>query len=66
MKLNVGTGDKAFRTIAGLLIVATGIWQEMLPVSIIGLVIFASGMMSWCPVYALFKINTIDKNKKKK
>jgi len=66
MKLNVGPGDKAFRTIVGLLIVALGLWQDMLALSIFGLIIFASGMMSWCPVYAIFKINTIDKKKKNK
>lgn len=66
MKLNVGRGDKAFRTIVGLLIVSVGIWQQMLPLSVFGLIVFATGMMSWCPVYALFKINTIEKKRKKK
>ncbi len=58
MKVNVGGIDKIIRIVIGallLILAATGtlgVWAW------IGIVPLATGLMGWCPAYALFGIRT--------
>jgi hypothetical protein len=57
MTCNVGKGDKFFRIIVGLAIGAVGIYfQNWL--GLIGIVPLLTGIINFCPLYTLFKINT--------
>ncbi|OIQ66837.1 hypothetical protein GALL_515910 [mine drainage metagenome] len=55
---NVGTVDRAIRIIGGLILIAlaathtVGVWGW------IGVVPLATGIISWCPVYALLGLNS--------
>ena len=58
MKANVGGIDKVLRILAGLALIA---WAAVLggPVwAWIGVVPLATGLMGWCPPYAMFGFNT--------
>ena len=58
MKTNEGGLDRALRIIAGLVLIGlaatgtVGVWGY------IGLVPLATGLMGWCPPYAMFGFNT--------
>ena len=55
---NVGKTDQTIRmVVAGVLVVA-GIFSGYAFLSIIGLVVLATGYMGVCPVYIPLKINT--------
>lgn len=61
--VNEGKYDRYTRVALGTLLVATGIslwniWGLILVV--IGLVPMFSGLVGWCPLYAIFKIDTRD------
>lgn len=58
MKSNVGGIDRTVRIVAGLVLIAlaatgtVGVWGWL------GVVPLATGLMGWCPPYAMFGINT--------
>ena len=58
MKLNVGGIDRILRIVIGVVLIALtltgtiGVWGW------IGIVPLATGLIGWCPPYALLKINT--------
>ena len=58
MTKNVGGIDRTLRIVAGLALIAAaatgtvGLWGY------IGLVPLATGLMGWCPPYAMFGFNT--------
>jgi hypothetical protein len=58
MKLNVGGIDRTLRIVAGLALIGlavtgtVGIWGYL------GVVPLATGLVGWCPPYALFGWNT--------
>jgi len=57
MKRNVGGVDRAVRIILGSAIIAVGLaygsWWGA-----VGAVLLLTGLMGWCPPYALFGFNT--------
>ena len=57
MQCNVGTGDRIFRLVAGVVIIALGIyfrsWWGAL-----GAIPLLTGITRWCPLYLPLKINT--------
>jgi len=57
MKCNVGKTDRILRTIAGVIIVAGGVYFQSWW-GLVGLIPLATAVVSWCPMYELFKINT--------
>ena len=57
MKENVGSGDKITRILIGVVIVAAGIYYETW-LGLIGIIPVATGMIKFCPLYALFGIST--------
>ncbi len=63
MTKNVGGIDRILRIVAGLVLIAlaatgtVGLWGY------IGLVPLATGLMGWCPPYALLGFNTCSMKK---
>jgi len=57
MKANVGRTERLIRVVVGIVIVGIGVvygsWWGA-----IGLVPLATGLIGWCPPYALLGINT--------
>lgn len=57
MAINIGKTDKGVRLLVGLLAILAGIvfksWW-----GIVGLVLIATAVINWCPIYTLFGINT--------
>lgn len=62
MKKNMGSADKIFRIILGIVIIVLGLiynsWWGL-----VGLIPLLTAFMSFCPLYAPFKISTIKKAK---
>jgi hypothetical protein len=61
MKQNVGKTDKLIRIIAGLLIIALGIYFSSWW-GLVAIVPLATALTGFCPVYALFGVNTCSTN----
>ena len=63
MTKNVGGIDRILRIVAGLALIAAaatgtvGVWGYL------GLVPLATGLMGWCPPYAIFGFNTCSMKK---
>jgi hypothetical protein len=55
---NVGTADKALRTLIGLALIAMVFVGPQTPWGWIGLVLLATAAMSWCPLYTVLGIRT--------
>lgn len=62
MKCNVGKTDKVLRTIIGLALLAGGIAIGSVIMIVLAIIAFFTVVSSWCPVYAIFGIDTC-KNK---
>jgi len=62
MKHNVGSVDRLLRIILGLLIAILGVvfdsWWGL-----IGVIPLATGLFSFCPLYFLLKLSTVNKEK---
>lgn len=57
MKQNVGSIDKIFRIVAGLAIIAAGIYYQSWW-GAVGVLPILTALMGWCPPYALLGIST--------
>ena len=57
MKSNVGTTDRLLRLVAGLGIAIAGVIFESYW-GLIGVVLLATAIFKFCPLYLPFKINT--------
>ena len=55
---NIGSTERVIRIVAGLGITALAFVGPQNPWALLGLVPLATGLMGWCPPYALFGINT--------
>jgi hypothetical protein len=58
MKRNVGNVERAIRIVAGLVLVALAATGTVGWWGWLGLLPLATGLMGWCPPYALLGINT--------
>ncbi|TCZ52772.1 YgaP family membrane protein [Roseicella aquatilis] len=58
MTRNVGTTDKWLRIVAGLVLLALGIFGPLGWWGLIGLVPLATGLAGTCPAYRLLGLNT--------
>jgi hypothetical protein len=60
MKQNVGSVDRLLRIIFGLLIAILGVlfnsWWGL-----ISIVFIATGLLNYCPIWAVFKLSTVKK-----
>lgn len=57
MKSNMSKPDKWIRLVAGLLVVAAGIYFHTWW-GLIGVVLVATSFMNWCPLYFISGIST--------
>ena len=55
---NIGSTERVIRIVAGLGITALAFVGPQTPWALLGLVPLATGLMGWCPPYAIFGINT--------
>ncbi|HEX6829675.1 MAG TPA: DUF2892 domain-containing protein [Burkholderiales bacterium] len=58
MKANVGGIDKILRIVAGLVLIALAIAGIGLPWTWIGVVPLLTGIVNFCPAYAIFGAST--------
>ena len=63
MKRNVGKIDRIIRIIAGLAIIAVGLYYQSWW-GAIGLLPLGTALNNWCPPYAILGINTCSIEKK--
>lgn len=66
MKINEGTLDRAVRVVAGIVLLAlvvlqvvSGAWLWI--AAIVGAILLITGLVGFCPLYSLLKINTARK-----
>ncbi len=66
MKLNEGPVDRVIRVIVGIALlvlaitgVAAGVWMWL--AYVLGAILLLTGIVGFCPLYALFKISTAKK-----
>lgn len=55
---NIGQTERVIRIIAGAAITALAVVGPQTPWALLGLVPLATGLLGWCPPYAIFGINT--------
>lgn len=58
MKCNVGTGDRWFRILGGLLVIIVLGWFFKSWWALIGVVLVLTGIFRFCPLYVPLKIDT--------
>ncbi len=57
MKKNVGSGDKIFRILLGIVIILLGIiFKSWL--GVIGIIPLGTALFEFCPLYAIFGMST--------
>ena len=61
MKQNIGNTERVIRIVVGLAITALAITGPASPWAWLGLVPVATGLLGWCPPYAILGINTCKK-----
>lgn len=65
MKLNEGMFDRLIRISAGLLLLGLTQYEPKSSWGLIGLVPFFTGLVGYCPLYAMFGINTCSVKRRK-
>jgi hypothetical protein len=63
MTKNVGSIDRTLRIVAGLVLIALAATDTVGLWGYIGIVPLATGLMGWCPPYAIFGFNTCSMKK---
>jgi hypothetical protein len=58
MKKNVGSVERAIRVIAGMAILSLAFVGPQSPWAYLGIIPLATGLLGWCPAYALLSIST--------
>lgn len=58
MKKNIGTLDRVIRIVAGLAILSLAFIGPQTAWAYLGLVPLLTGLIGWCPPYAVLGINT--------
>jgi len=58
MKSNVGGIDRTVRIVVGLVLIALAVTGTVGVWGWLGMVPLATGLVGWCPPYAIFGINT--------
>lgn len=61
MKPNIGRIDRTIRIVLGLLVAAAGIFFESWW-GLLGLVILATALIRFCPLYTLLGTSTVEKS----
>jgi hypothetical protein len=58
MKTNEGMIDRALRIVAGIGVLSLAFVGPQTPWGYLGIVPLATGLIGWCPLYSLLRINT--------
>lgn len=58
---NVGPMDRNIRLAAAGVLILAGLMTGSVVLDIIGLIVLATGAISFCPAYKLFKFDTLNK-----
>lgn len=61
MKKNIGNPERIIRILAGLAIISLAFWGPQSPWAYLGIVPLATGLIGWCPPYAMLGISTCKK-----
>ncbi|MCL6263444.1 DUF2892 domain-containing protein [Craterilacuibacter sp. RT1T] len=61
MQKNIGGTERVIRVLVGLAITSLAFVGPASPWAFLGLVPVATGLIGWCPPYAMFGINTCKK-----
>jgi hypothetical protein len=66
MKMNIGVTDKWIRIVVGLVLLSMLLWVPggLKWLGLIGLIPLVTALLGFCPLYALFGINTNKEQKK--
>ncbi|MEX2182042.1 MAG: DUF2892 domain-containing protein [Gemmatimonadaceae bacterium] len=59
-KTNEGTVDRTMRVVFGLLLVSLVFVGPQTPWGWLGLIPIATGLVGWCPLYAVLGMNTCE------
>jgi hypothetical protein len=62
MKKNIGSAERVVRVIAGLAILSLAFVGPKSAWAYLGIVPLATGVLGWCPPYAIFGFSTACKN----
>jgi hypothetical protein len=63
MKKNVGDLERIIRIIAGIAIISLAFVGPRSPWAYLGIIPLATGLMGWCPPYAMLGISTCKNSK---
>jgi len=61
MTTNEGKIDRVMRIVVGVILIAAGFYLQGtwgIVLGVVGLIPLLTGLIGWCPLYALFKIDT--------
>ena len=58
MKLNIGSMEKVIRIVGGIVLIALAYTETLGMWAYIGVIPLVTGLMGWCPIWSLLKINT--------
>lgn len=64
MTKNIHSVERVIRVIVGGALVSLSFWGPSNPWFLLGLVPLATGLIGWCPPYAIFGVNTCHLGKK--
>jgi len=62
MKRNIGGAERIMRIIGGAAIISLAFVGPQSPWAYLGIIPLATGLMGWCPPYALLGISTCRNN----
>ena len=61
MKANLGSADRIIRGVAGIAVIAAGVFYQSWW-GAVGLIPLGTALISWCPVYLPFGLSTCRTN----
>lgn len=65
MKKNIHSIERVVRIVLGLVLTSLAFWGPSNTWFLLGLIPLATGLVGWCPPYAMFGISTCSVNRKK-
>jgi hypothetical protein len=65
MKKNIHNVERILRIIVGLVLLSLTLWGPESPWFLLGLIPLLTGLLGWCPPYAMLGINTCNLKIKK-
>jgi len=63
MKPNIGKAERAARVVIGIAVLSLAFVGPQTPWAYLGLLPFVTGLVGWCPPYALLGVSTVRSSK---